>query len=112
MKFLVDANLGRRFTNLLKQAGYDAVLIKDILPKASDEDILSFAEREERIVVTNDKDFGELVFSSGKPVYGVILLRALATGAEKRFEMVKDILDKAEGKFIVVREGRIRMREL
>lgn len=98
MKFLVNANLGRKFTNLLKHAGYDAILIKDVAPKAADEEVLSLASREERVVITNDKDFGELIFQLGSPA--------------KRFEMVKDILDKAKGKFIVVSEGRIRIREL
>jgi len=112
MKFLVDANLGRIFTNLLNQAGHDAILIKDVLPNAPDEDVLSFAKSEKRIVITNDKDFGELVFRLGKPTSGVILLRTLATDPVKRFELIKNILDKAEGKFIVVREYRIRIREL
>lgn len=56
MRFLIDQNLGRKFTNLLSQAGYDAIFIKDLLPKAPDEKVLSLAERESRIVVTNDKD--------------------------------------------------------
>lgn len=62
MKFLVDANLGRKFTNLIHEAGYNAIFISDILTKSSDEDILTFAKSENRVIITNDKDFGELVF--------------------------------------------------
>ena len=54
----------------------------------------------------------EVVFRLNRPTSGVILLRTLATDPVKRFELIKDILDKAEGKFIVVREYRIRIREL
>ena len=54
MKFLIDANLGKKFTNLIKKAGHGAVFINDLLRNASDEDILILAERENRIVITND----------------------------------------------------------
>ena len=112
MKFLVDANLGRKFTNLINKAWYDAVFINDLLAKTSDEEVLTLAERENRIIITNDKDFGELIFKLGKSSAGIILLRTSITDPEKRFEMVKNALDKAECKFIVVKEGQIRMRNL
>jgi len=112
MKFLIDANLGRKFTNLTNKAGYDAVFINDLLTKASDEDILILAERENRIVITNDKDFGKIIFKLGKSSSGVILLRTSVTDPEERFELVKDVLNKAEGKFIVVKEEQIRIRSL
>lgn len=112
MKFLIDANLGRKFTNLINKAGYNAVFINDLLTKASDEDVLSLAERENRIVITNDKDFGKLIFKLGKSSAGAILFRTSIIDSEKRFEMAKDALDKAKDKFIVVKEGRIRVRPL
>lgn len=112
MKFLIDANLGRKFTNLIKRAGYNATFINDIMAKASDENILILAKHENRVVITNDKDFGELVFKLGKPSEGIILLRTLVTDSEKRFEMVKGVLGKAKGKFIVVEDKKIRIRNL
>lgn len=112
MKFLIDANLGRKFTNLLKKAGHDALFANDLLPLSSDEEILAKAEQEERIVITNDKDFGELIFRLGRPSAGVILLRASTTDPKKRFELTKSVLDKAEGRFVVIKEGRIRIRHL
>lgn len=112
MRFLIDANLGRKFTNLLNLAGYDAVYINDLLLKASDEDVLSLAKREGRIIITNDKDFGELIFKLGILSTGIILLRVSTTDPEKRFAMVKNALDKAKGRFVVVKEGQIRVRSL
>ena len=112
MKFLIDANLGRKFTKVLKHAGHDSIFINDFSAKTSDEDILSLAERENRILITNDKDFGELVFKLGKPSAGVILLRTSATDPEQRFGMIKNALDKSKGKFVVVKEGQIRVRDL
>src|SRR3989344_1463745 len=104
MKFLIDANLGRQFTNLISKAGYNAVFINDLLAKASDEEVLTLAEREKRIIMTADKDFGELIFELGKSSVGIILLRTSITDPEKRFEMVKNSLDKSKGKFLVVTE--------
>ena len=112
MKFLVDANLGRKFTELMQHAGYDAIFAKDLMPLSQDEEILAEAENEKRVVITNDKDFGEMVFRLGRTAIGVILIRTLATDSKKRFDLVKDILSEAEGKFIVVREGQVRVRKL
>ena len=112
MKFLVDANLGRKFANLLKHAGYDVIFAKDMMPLFRDEEILAKAEKEKRTVITNDKDFGELIFRMGRSASGVILLRTSKTNFNERFELVREVLDKAEGKFIVVKEGQIRIRDL
>lgn len=112
MKFLIDVNLGRKFTNLLQQAGYDAIFAKDLMLSISDEEILTKAENEERVVITNDKDFGELVFRLHKTSSGVILLRTLTTDSKKRFDLVKEILHRANGKFIIIKEGQIRIRKL
>ena len=112
MKFLIDTNLGRKFTSLLKQAGHAAIFAKDMLPLYSDEEILVRAEHEGRIIITNDKDFGELIFRLGRPSSGVILLRASTTDPNERFKLAKGILDKAEGRFVVVKEGQVRVRRL
>ncbi len=112
MKLLIDTNLGRAFTELLLKAGHDAIFAKDLLPLSSDEEILAKAEQEERIVITNDKDFGELTFRLRMLSSGIILLRAETTDPNERLELVKGVLDKAEGRFIVVKEGRVRARRL
>jgi len=112
MKFLVDANLGRKFANLLQESGYDTIFANDLLPLSADDELLDKAVDEERVVITNDKDFGELVFRFGKAAIGVILLRTITTDSYERFKLAKEALDKAKGKFIVVEEGRMRIRKL
>ena len=112
MRFLVDTNLGRKFANLIKQKGHDAIFAKDLLPIFKDEDILARAALEQRVVITNDKDFGELVFRLGKASAGVILLRTKTTDPKGRFELIQSVLNKAKKAFVVVEEGRIRMRIL
>lgn len=112
MRFLIDENLGKRFADILNRHLYAALFAGDIMRGALDENILSFAEKENLVIITDDKDFGELVFRLKKSTKGVILFRTLTTNPEKLFEMVKDMLDKSKGKFIVVKEGQIRIRIL
>jgi len=96
----------------MKRAGYDTIFVGDAMPTATDEEILDKAEKENRVLISDDKDFGELIFKLNRPSSGVILFRTLTTDPEKRFEMIKDILDKAKGKFIIVSESGNRIREL
>ena len=112
MRFLIDESLGSRFAKVLSTHGYAILFAGDIMRGAPDENVLSFAEKENIVVITDDKDFGELVFRLKHPTKGVILLRASTTNPEKLFEMVKDLLNISEDKFIVVREGQVRVRRL
>lgn len=57
------------------KAGMDANYVGDVVRGSPDGEVLKHAEEGGRILVTNDKDFGELVFRRGKPSSGVILLR-------------------------------------
>ncbi len=112
MQFLVDENLGSRFAEVLKRHGYRALFAGSIMRGAPDEDILSFAEKESMVIITEDKDFGELVFRLKLSSRGVILLRLITADPEKLFEAVKGMLGKSEGKFIVLKEGGVRVRDL
>lgn len=112
MLFLVDENMGSKFAALLKNAGHDTVFAGDAIPEVADEDVMAFAEQEKRILVTADKDFGKLAVQLKIRVRGVILFRTLTRQPDKRFELAKSVLDKAEGRFVVVKEGRVRVRRL
>lgn len=112
MRFLVDESAGKKFSGLVKNTGRDVLFSGDSIPEVDDEDVLSFANDEKRILITADKDFGELVFKLGKSSQGIILIRTAASDPVKRFEIVKDVLDKAKGKFVVVEFGHIRIRDL
>ena len=75
LKFLVDESSGKKLFNHLVECSYDAKFVTEILPGANDEKVLELAEKENRILITNDKDFGELVFRLNRPSFGTILLR-------------------------------------
>lgn len=75
MKFLIDVGVGKKVENWLRENGYDVLAVRDIDERAKDSKILQFAFETQRMIITMDKDFGELVFNSGKTHAGVLILR-------------------------------------
>ena len=76
MRFLANENFPDAAVKALEAGGHDVVWVRTVAPGAADPDVLALAVREERILLTFDKDFGELAKSSGLPRgCGVILLR-------------------------------------
>ena len=74
MKFLLDESAEYRIASFLRDHGHDVTAIAHDYPASLvDEDVLSIAHSEQRIVITNDSDFGELVFRDQQPHSGVIL---------------------------------------
>ena len=71
-KFLVDECAGKRLATLLVEAGIDVIFVGDWKPSSSDEEVLSKAEGEERILITDDKDYGKLIFRLEKPSSGAL----------------------------------------
>ena len=61
-RFLVDVGVGKGIERYLREEGYDTKAVRDIDPRMEDEEIVLTAVSENRIVVTMDKDFGELVY--------------------------------------------------
>ena len=75
MKFLVDAHIGKLISAFLQQQGHDVLRATSFSPGTSDMQLLRLAAAEERVIVTSDKDFGELVYRLDEPAFGVLLLR-------------------------------------
>src|ERR1700746_1508904 len=76
MRFLQDENIPGDAVPELETAGHDIVWVRTVAPGSKDEDVLALAVREERIILTFDKDFGELAWRTGLPVStGIVLFR-------------------------------------
>ncbi|MDP2681528.1 MAG: DUF5615 family PIN-like protein [Deltaproteobacteria bacterium] len=114
LKFLVDVGVGKKVEKYLAETGYDVKCVRNINPRAGDSDILHLAVKENRMVITMDKDFGELVYNSGKLHSGVLILRLEDANGDKKVETVKKILseysDKLYGKFCVFQGERLRIK--
>jgi predicted nuclease of predicted toxin-antitoxin system len=94
MQFIVDESTGVAVIEYLRAAGYRVLAIGESMPQAVDKEILERAESEGYILITNDKDFGELVFRSGLAHHGVLLLRLRDEGSANRVNVVKLVLEK------------------
>jgi predicted nuclease of predicted toxin-antitoxin system len=114
MRFLVDESTGRKTCELLIEAGHDAVFVGDAMPGSADEVVLSRAESENRILITDDKDFGELVFRLDRPSTGVILLRTSKSNSVRRNRILLDVIKNMhlEGYFTTVAEKTVKSRKL
>jgi len=114
MDFIVDESTGTAVVEYLRSIGHDVLFVAEAMPQADDPDILGRAVSEERILVTNDKDFGELVFRSGQAHHGVVLLRLHDESPANRVRVVKAVLeqhaDQLAGHFIVATEGGVRIQ--
>jgi predicted nuclease of predicted toxin-antitoxin system len=113
MRFLADECCDKAMVRALRANGHDVLSVSDISPRASDLDVIRLAVREKRILLTEDKDFGQLVFAHGQKTLGVIFLR-FPTSA--RTQIQKDVLslvkqqgERLSGSFITVQPHRIRI---
>src|SRR5918992_5171757 len=76
MKFLLDQSTDARLLSYLKQLGHDATQIRRTYPQSiPNPEVLSIAHKEKLILITDDRDFGELVFRLQRPHARVIFLR-------------------------------------
>jgi len=114
LKFLVDVGVGRKSENWLIENGYDVKSVLDLNPRMSDDDILEIANSELRMVLTMDKDFGELVFKNRQKHFGVLILRLEDANGEEKKEIIKEILTEYSidiiNKFCVFQDGTLRIR--
>lgn len=116
MRFLADENVSRHVINRLRAAGFEIVSISETSPGIPDKDVLGVAESEECILITEDRDFGELVVRQRLDVRGLILLEldrlSNSAEAETVASVVSTHADKLIGNLLVIEPGRIRIRPL
>jgi predicted nuclease of predicted toxin-antitoxin system len=118
MRFLADMGVDQRIVDWLRTQGHDAVHLREQgLHRAADADIFAKAIAEDRIVLTFDLDFGEILALAGAAVVSVILFRLNNTRTpfvQKRLEAVlaADATALVQGAIIVLEDGRHRVRDL
>ena len=114
MRLLVDVGVGKAVENWLASQGLDMLAVRDVNPRMTDAAILALAVREQRLVITMDKDFGEMVFHSRRSHAGVLLLRLAGATSEGKALIVQQIFtryaDALPGNFCVYQKGRLRIR--
>jgi predicted nuclease of predicted toxin-antitoxin system len=112
LKFLIDRCAGRRLADWLRGAGYDVVEARELGPDPGDRALLQRAEREGRVLVTIDTDFGHVVFVEGGGHAGLVRLPDVP--AERRCALMAEVLERHEADLqacavVTVGRGRIRV---
>lgn len=119
MKFLLDENLSPDLASFLVKAGHDAVHARDLeMAGASDTEVLEQAREQERVLVSADTDFGELLARTGATTPSVMLLRReQGRKARAQAQLILANLDPVlddlnAGAIVVIETFRIRVRRL
>lgn len=116
MRFLADENIPASAVAALPTAGYDVVSLRETAPGMADAEIVNWAVHEERILLTFDKDFGELAARNLLPnSCGIVLFRVPMIAQQSIGQQVASRLkerDEWAGHFSVIEPNRIRMRPL
>lgn len=113
MRFLADESCDFAVVRALRTAGHDVLAMTEISPRLDDQAVMDYAIREERIALTEDKDFGQLVYANAQPSRGIIFIRFPAHARKALPKAVLDLIrekgGQLAGSFVVVRPGRVRI---
>jgi predicted nuclease of predicted toxin-antitoxin system len=116
MRFLADECFSGKIIRALRSAGVDVVRSADSCPSANDESVLALAYAQDRILLTEDYDFGELCIRLGLPARGVVIvsvksLPAVDQGA-RVLTCLTELGDRLTGAFVTIEAKRVRLRPL
>ncbi len=116
MKFLADAQISVEMVEMIRSLGHDCADAAAIPPRMPDLEVLERAAEQGRVIITSDKDFGELVFVSRVKCPGVILIRVALANEADRVEFVQKAfpiaVDRLPGSFITIALSGVRVRPI
>ncbi len=116
LKLPADENIAGDMVKWLRNQGCDVLHAAESLVREVDSVLLHTAERESRLLLTEDKDFGELVFRDRLNSHGIVLLRmgklALPDRVGRLAQAWSVIQSNPRGKFIVITANKVRVRPL
>ena len=97
----------------MRADGHDVLSVRDLDPRAPDETVLRWAVEQQRLLVTMDKDFGEMAARTPGAHGGVLVLRTEAAAGEEKAQVLRNILrthgEAVIGRLSVYRAGRLRL---
>ena len=114
MNLLADESIEGQVVQRLRSEGHSIEWIAEIAPGASDAEVLAMAATTGRVLLTSDKDFGELIFGRSQPHAGVLLLRLRGLSTTDRSRIVVEAIRASgrdlAGAFVVVTPDAVRLR--
>jgi predicted nuclease of predicted toxin-antitoxin system len=114
MHFLLDVNASGVVAQWLIHRGHDVVEVSRKDPRMSDSEILEWALEENRIIITTDDDFEEMIWRQGKSHCGVLRLENLPRS--ERIMLLRDVLDRhgrdlESGAIVIALSAKFRVRK-
>jgi predicted nuclease of predicted toxin-antitoxin system len=114
MRFLADESCDFAVVRALRAEGHDVLAVSEFQQRSIDEEVMQLAAAENRVLLTEDKDFGRIALASEPPSVGVILIRfpASARGslADSVCSLIREHGARIAATFIVLRPGAARIR--
>lgn len=114
MKLVADEGVDRQIVERLRDEGHTVLFVAEFEPGLPDDGVLALANREAAILLTADKDFGELVFRLRRVIAGVLLIRLAGLTPDSKAEIVASTVGERGAEltsaFAVVTPGTVRIR--
>ncbi|HSZ74247.1 MAG TPA: DUF5615 family PIN-like protein [Rhizomicrobium sp.] len=116
MRWLADECVHATVVAELRKAGHDVIFAMEDAQQSKDIDLADWAFREGRLLLTEDKDFGDIVFQQNRQTSGIVLLRIPPARRAMKWPQLKAVIDRfgdtLHQRYLVVEETRIRARLL
>jgi predicted nuclease of predicted toxin-antitoxin system len=116
VRFLADESCDFAVVKALRHAGFDVLAVVEACAGATDEEVIDLSVSDGRVLITEDKDFGQLVFAANRECAGVILVRiphpARQALPSRIVQLVEAEGDRLEGAFVVLQSRRTRITRL
>jgi len=116
MRFLVDECTGPTVAKWLETRGHEVYSVYDKAKGSDDDTILKIAKQEKYILITNDNDFGELIFRQKKSHNGIILLKLEDNKPKNKIAVLNKLIklyhDQLKNNFVVATEKKVRIIKL
>lgn len=116
MRWLADECVAGPLVVALRSLGHDVLYVAELAAGLNDADVIALALQEKRLLLTEDKDFGDLVFRRERAVPGVVLMRVASEHsllkATRLTLAVERYGEELFGRYLVIEVGRFRSRRL
>jgi predicted nuclease of predicted toxin-antitoxin system len=116
VRWLADECVLAPLVAFLRTGGHDVLYVAESAAGLSDSDVIALALREKRLLLTEDKDFGDLVFRRERAIPGVVLMRIAPENAGLKMIRLTAAIERYGeglfGRYTVIEEGRFRSRRL
>ena len=114
MKFVADENVDLPVLARLRNDGHEIYAVIEMSAGVSDDEVLKQANRQGVVLLTSDKDFGELVYRDKRYTCGIVLIRLAGLSSSEKIEIVASVIrehaSELENSFTVITHHNLRIR--